>query len=179
MPRKHAPDSPRSFYLSLARAGTGALAALGLVVAIVVVAVTSRGTDAGTPQTRTEPTTIETPTTGSLEPTPATSTPEPERSPLRARARTSVDVLNGTEIAGLAGGAAERIQEQGYRLVEPDDAAEKPQARTAIYFAKGFKREAQRLLREFPELRRVRTGDRPSPGDAQLVVVLGEDYEAP
>jgi hypothetical protein len=180
VPGKHAPDSPRSFYLSLARAGTGALAALGLVVAIVVVAVTSRGTDAGTPQARTTPTTARSPAE-SLEPSPDSSTPEPtpEARALRKKTRISVDVLNATDIAGLAGTTAERIEERGYRQVESDDAAEKPQARTAIYFAKGFEREAKRLLGEFPEFGTVRKGDRPNPGDAQLVVLIGEDYEAP
>jgi hypothetical protein len=51
--------------------------------------------------------------------------------------------------------------------------------RTTIYYRGALRREAQRLLREFPELKRIREATSSTPGSARLTVVLGTDHEPP
>jgi hypothetical protein len=178
MPGKHAPDSPTSFYLSIARAVTGALAALALVVAIAMVAVNSRANDepraAGTPaaSSPTELSSVE------ESPTPEPSESEPEPSvaePVRAPAKTSVDVLNGTPRAGLARSLADRIAGKDYKIATVGNAARA--AKTTIFYRKDAKAEAEALLRAFPELKRIREASGSTPGSALLTVVIGDNYK--
>lgn len=180
MPGKHAPDSPASFYWSLARAATGAAAALGLVVAIVLVAVNSRdGSPAATPTEtgtgRATPTQVRT-TEPTDEPTTVTSPTEEQLVP---RARIRVDVLNGTDTAGLAADTAEDIRSEGYEriLVGNADADGRPY-RTTIFYEEGFEDEAQRLLADVPSLLRIRPKRATTQGEGNLTVILGDDYEA-
>ncbi len=174
MPGKHAPASPRSFYLSLTRSIGGALAALGLVAVIVVVAVSSRGED-GPPLA--DPTVTG---AGSPSPTPTMSVePTPEETPpppLVPRRRLEIEVLNGTGRTGLAAGVEERMREEGYRRIEIGNTA--AAERTTIFYRGSMRREARRLLRDFPEFGRIREARSGSPGEAEITVVLGDDHEA-
>jgi hypothetical protein len=175
VPGKHAPESPTSFYLSVARAGAGALAVLGLVIAIVLVAVgsndnpTAVGTSSQTPTTITS-TPPATSTTPSVEPTRS------ER-PLVARARVVVEVLNGTTTSGLAAGVEAKLRSDGYSRVSVGNTSA-PAERTVIFYKPTFKREAERMLADRPELLRVKQATPSSEGSAPIVVVLGPDYEA-
>lgn len=182
MPGKHAPDSPASFYLSVARAAGGALAALALVVAIAMVAVNSRADDTpranGTPTTS-APATSERPAGES--PSPGSSlSPEPsqpsEAEPVRAPSKTTVDVLNGTSRSGLARALSERIDKEGYKIGTVGNAS--PATKTTIFYRKDARAEAEALLRAFPELKRVREASAGTPGQSLLTVVIGSNYEA-
>ena len=175
MPGKHAPESPASFYASVTRAGAFALGVLGLVIVIVLVAVNSgeepqqaAGTTTPTP-TLTRSSTAPTPTTT----TTTEQTPEPD--PMVKRSALDDEVLNGTLTTGLAASVAEKMEDEGYRDIAVGNAP--PADRTTIYYRPKFKREAERLLADLPELKRVRPMTSTTPGDSAIVVVLGADYE--
>lgn len=183
MPGKHAPKSSASFIASLARAGTGALAAIGLVVVIVLIAMNSRGdgdpTNAATggppsPRvTRTSsPTPTPTPSPTPTQTTPSTLAPEP----MIPKDRLTVEVLNGNGREGAAGEVAARLQAAGYTRVTAANASLTP--RTTIYYRGALRREARRMLDEFPEFERIREASSSTPGTARLTIVLGTDHQA-
>lgn len=178
MPGKHAPASPWSFVLSLARAAAGALAVLGVVVLIAFVAVNSRGDTGpaagGTPTPTTSPDGEPT-ATGS--PTPTTS-PSVESSPTpRPPGEVTVQVLNGNGRTGVAGEVTSALEQAGYQALEASNASIR--ARTIILFRRGFRPDAL-ALREahFPYAAAgqvMRSDDGPGEPEADIVVVLGQD----
>lgn len=178
MPGKHAPASPRSFYLSLARSIGGALAALGLVAGVAVLIASSR--TAGEPDGTAAPPGSPSPSpTATVSPTPSpTPSPRPSPSPSPSpsplpRSDVSVEVLNGTRRNGLAARTAERLEDSGYADVEIGNAPE-PAERTRIFFREGFRAEAERLLEDFPDFSALApAGEGQS---AMLRVVLGDDF---
>src|SRR6266545_3567560 len=100
MPGKHAPDSSRSFVISLARALGAALGAVALMV-IAVVVFLNRGDNKpeGLPIVS-SPSSHATSSSPSPSPTP---TPTPTSSPKVLPAnQVKVEVLNGTTRTGLA-----------------------------------------------------------------------------
>jgi len=168
-----------SFYLSLARAGVGALAVLGVVILVAVVAVNSRGNDAGPraldtsspsaqPSTTVEPTRSERP-----------SSPDPAASPtLRPARKVTVRVLNGNGTTGIAGRTSDDVEAAGYKVLEPGNAEITPN--TTIYFRKDAEADAEALRRalfDYVDPANVvkATGDLPS---GLIVVVLGEDHSS-
>lgn len=170
MPGKHAPESPASFYLSVARAVGGALVVLG-VVAVIAIAATGGGGKKPSAKTTTPPPTVSTHPT--LSSTPSTTvTPTATASNL---ARITVDVLNGTQRAGLATALANKLKADGYTVKKVGNQAAH-QTLTTIYYRVGFKAAAEAMLTSHPELKRFA----PAP-DAQtetLAVVIGDDYKA-
>lgn len=148
MPRgKHAPKSSTSFILSLSRAMGGLLAAVGLVVAIALVAVRS-GSD--------EPRAAGTPT-----PAPASPTTSPQATPspaptaaadVQPPSEVTVEVHNGAGRPGIAARTAERLREEGYD-VDPDEDIDNAELtkESTIFYRPGRKEEAQALQRKFPE----------------------------
>ena len=189
MPGKHAPKSSRSFLSSLARAIAGALAAVGLVVLIVLIAITSRGDDpgslAGSPSPRSSLTRSPSPSATQSSTQSSTLGPSPSPSDTVSEApeppipkdKLRVEVLNGNGREGAAGEVADRLLDAGYTRVTTGNANIVP--RTTIYYRGALRREAQRLLREFPELKRIREATSSTPGSARLTVVLGTDHEPP
>ncbi|HEX9775236.1 MAG TPA: LytR C-terminal domain-containing protein [Actinomycetota bacterium] len=176
MPGKHAPESPTSFYFSLGRSIVGALAVLALVILTVVVLV-----DSGGDATAVDPTGSATPTTtATTEPTTPATTPTPSEPSLRKRSKVRITVLNGVGVPGLAGDTVDRLERKGYeRLVAADVDDDDPTNKTTIYFAGGFQGEGDRLLIDFPDLSRTRPMDERITIDASIVVILGDDYQAP
>ena len=178
VPGKHAPASSASFILSLARAGAGAAAAIGLVVAIVVIAISSRGEDPGTPVAGGPTESAKPKASASATPTaeePDPSEPMPE--PLIGRRKLTLEVFNGNRRDGAASSMQARLEEAGYRKIDVGNSG--TVAKTTIYYRGATKREAQRLLDEFPDLRRVRPARSNTPGSAQLTIVLGTNHDAP
>ena len=169
MPGKHAPESPASFYLSVARAVGGALVVLG-VVAVIAIAATGGGGKKPAAQKTTPPPTVSTNPT--LSSTPSTSTSPTANSNL---ARITVDVFNGTQRAGLATGLANKLKADGYTVKTVGNQA-KHQAQTTIYYRVGFKAAADALLAAHPELKRV--AEAPASQTETLTVVIGDDYKA-
>lgn len=176
MPGKHAPKSPFSYYLSLARAFGGALAVLGLVVGLVVVAVSSRGGDAK-PEAKPTPT---------KRATTATTTPTPPGVTLRPKRDTTVIVLNAAGRQGLASRVAGVLGDDGYDVVQIGNAARAENTR--VYYRRGAAAEAERIrLKHFPFVGRVNTATAGRPagqaadggpirGSWLVAVVLGADY---
>ena len=170
MPGKHAPESPASFYLSVARAVGGALVVLG-VVAVIAIAATGGGGKKPAAQTTTPPPTVSTHPTVSSTPS-TTVTPTATASNL---ARITVDVLNGTQRAGLATTLANKLKAEGYTVKKVGNQPSH-QAQTTIYYRVGFKAAADALLAAHPELKRVAEG--PASQAETLSVVIGDDYKA-
>ncbi|TML79799.1 MAG: hypothetical protein E6G04_04570 [Actinobacteria bacterium] len=90
MPGKHAPESPGSFYLSVARAVGGALVVLG-VVAVIAVAATGSGGKKPTAQNSTPPPTVSIRPT--LSSTPSTTVTPTTTATATNLASITVDVL--------------------------------------------------------------------------------------
>ena len=67
------------------------------------------------------------------------------------------------------------MREEGYRRIQVGNAP--PASATTIFYRGTFRREARRLLRDFPEFQRVREARSGTPGEAELTVVLGADHE--
>jgi hypothetical protein len=154
------------------------LAAVGLVVVIVVVAVSSRGgDDPGGLAISPDPTTTR--ATRTAEPT-SDPTVEPTQTAAPAlvpRRRLTIEILNAAGRTGLAGRTEGRLNERGYVRTEVGNA--QASARTTIFFRGALRREAERLLQDFPELGRVRQARTATPGSAQITIILGENYAEP
>lgn len=168
MPGKHAPASPLSFYISVARAAAVGLAAIGIVVGIIVVAVRS-GEE---PQAVRSPT--PSPSPGSTQsPSPrATSTPT-------SKSDVTIVVLNGTPRAGLARGLATRLEDHGYTVLKTGNAPSTQ--RTTIYFNSGGRSAALQIRRaelRFLDPDGVKPADPSTPADldALVTIVIGSDY---
>lgn len=179
MPGKHAPASPRSFYLSVARAVTGALGVLALVVLIAMAAVRSGDDQPAAARQTQEPTTTATPTERRTSSRPtatatATATASETARPLRSRARVSVLVLNGTNRAGLAARTRDKLLAAGYDDVEIGDTTDR--ARSIIYYRGAFRPEAARLRRDI-DVEPVREAPGDLTGDARLTLIIGNDFQ--
>jgi len=173
MPGKHAPASPRSFYLSFARALGAALGAVALMV-IAVLVLLNRGdgkSNGSLPIVSSSP-------TRSTSPLPTVS-PSPTASPRATTSvlpvnRVTVEVLNGTTQTGLARDTAEKIEAEGYDVVEVGN-QRPPIAKSTIYYRPGRRAEALAFQEAFPEftvLRELKT----LPSGTILRVVMGADY---
>ncbi len=173
MPGKHAPASPRSFLLSLARALGAALGAVALIViAIVVLLTRGDGKSLGDP-TVSSPTSRATVTSPS--PTPSSPSPSPTatRSVLPANL-VNVEVLNGTTRNGLARDTASKIEDEGYKIVKVDN-QRPPIPKSTIFYRPGRRAEALAFQEAFPEFTVVRESESLAAGTV-LRVVIGGDY---
>jgi hypothetical protein len=172
VPGKHAPESPNSFYLSVARAVLGALAVLGVVIAIVLVLV-NRGGDE--PDFNALPSSSPTQTTTRSSPTPTAS--ESKISPvqtLRPKAKVTIAVLNGTGRAGLAAKVQDKLEKAGYNVITIGNASRT--IKTTVFFRKGAKADAQALLDAYDEFGRVAAAGDESDDKALITIILGSDY---
>lgn len=171
MPGKHAPPSPASFYLSVAKAAGKALAAVAVVVVLAIVALGGRGKPPEQKQ-------LAGATPGpSISSVPLDS-PSPTVSPsptLRAPAHITVAVLNGTKRSGLAGRTGTQITAAGYKVVRVGNAG-KPAAKSTVYFQPGFELEALALRDRFRGFADVKTAPSTIAGDVDITLVIGADY---
>jgi len=173
MPGKHAPVSPRSYYVSLARALGAALGAVGLmVVAVIVLLSRGGGTDqAGSPAItpRATVSTSNASPHSTPSPTPTTSSTAP------AAAQVTVHVQNGTARSGLAAATAEKIRAKGYNVVKVDNFSGAPRpAKSTIFYGRGAKDVALAFQAAFPEFTVVQ--EETGTERAMLRVVVGSDY---
>lgn len=187
MPGKHAPESPRSFLLSVGRSAAGALAVLGVVVVIAVIAVNSRGDEqpgalgSGSPSATGSPSAEPTETSKPSSTAKPSRKASPDASPnLRERGDVTVQVLNGNGRTGAAGSVSTRLDEDGYDVIEPGNAS--VINRTIIYYDEGYEADAEELRRrQFDYVKQARVRPRePGTGDqaASIVVVIGKDQPA-
>jgi hypothetical protein len=180
LPGKHAPDSPRSFFLSVARAGGAVAAAVLLLVVIVVAATGSKAPKGDLATARDTPTSSASPSaTGSgsalASPQPSVTKPAAPASP-KARASVTIAVLNGTSPPrnGLAGKVAAQLENDGWKNVVVLANTAKT-ANTTVGYRTDARLEAIELHDVHPELGKVVHVD-DSPKDAMIVIKLGNDY---
>jgi hypothetical protein len=96
------------------------------------------------------------------------------------RTETTVSVLNGTTVTGLARGAMNRILERGYREgTVTTNTTDQTIQETVVHFAKGSRRQALDIARIVGVARsRLRPMDenaRVLGADAPVVVIVGAD----
>lgn len=194
MPGKHAPKAPTSYYLSLARSVGGALAIVAMVVIVAVIAINSGGggkpaarqtssptpsptpsepapIESSEPSTSPEPSGAVTPPTPTISATPSPQTPDPGPTTLPPD-QVSVEVLNGTRRAGLAGKTADRLRQEGYKVVRTGNA--NPAEKSTILYVPGASDEAAALQLEFPEFTVVKRGRASQP--VILRLIIGADF---
>jgi hypothetical protein len=170
---RHEPSSGGSFYLSVATAALRAalvIAAFALGIFVLSKAFPGSGDEAApvTPgTTATSP--AETPTTS-----PDTQvTTEPPASETHDPSEVTVQILNGTDVAGLAEETAALLEDEGYDVPTFGNAQQDYEA-TQIFFRPRFEPDAQSLQERF-----FSTGElsRGAPNaDADITIVLEEDY---
>ena len=172
MPGKHAPESSASFLLSLGRSVGGALAAVGVMVALVLVLLNRGGGDSslGSPAIDAPSPTVS--RTASPSPTPTTPTASPSANVL-APSRVTVAVLNSTNRSGLAARTADEIKAAGYKIAQVGNTASL--AKSTIFYRPGRKEEALALQEAFPAFTVVRQGT--ASQTEFLRVVIGADFE--
>lgn len=171
MAGKHEPSSGGSFYLSLA---TAALRFVLVIAALALgVFVLSRAFPSGDEATPITPTQPASPADTETTPPPEVTT-EPEAPATHEPSEIALQVLNGTDIGGLAADAAEILETDGYDVRTVDDAQSKPYEVTEIFFKRAFETDAT-ILRDqyFPGAELQDTAP-----DAQIsiTIILGEDY---
>jgi hypothetical protein len=175
MPGKHAPESPRSYYVSLARAGGAALGAVALMVIAVVILLSRGGDDknklVGGPA-------IESPRASvsrsasprpSVSPTVKPTATTPSTLP---KNKITVDVLNATNRAGLAKTTMRQVADAGYR--EGRTGNTESLAKSTIFYRPGARDEAMLFQKDFPDFTVLRQSS--SIGNATLRAVIGSDY---
>ncbi len=94
---------------------------------------------------------------------------------IRPPAEIRVMVLNSIGVTGLAGQVSARLQELGYTTLTPDDYSPSLE-QSRVWYLPGFEAEAFELAAEFPDALIEQNPDLAI--DADIVVVLGESYEA-
>lgn len=163
---KHAPASPASFYLSLARYVGTALGIVALVAGMGIALVKS-GSPPPKPSAGKKATATHSPTT------PFSPSPPPSPTP-RPPSKVTVEVLNGIGIVGIAGRTEVRLEDAGYNVISIGDAPRTDRT-VILYVSRGAKIDAQELLRRFTAFLRIRRATEAQ--SARLKVILGADFE--
>lgn len=156
----------------------GGIAMIGALVFAILVALADNPIDAtpttSTPVAETTTTVPETTTTSDVtttEPEPTTTTVA-----LRPPQEVTVQVLNSGNIGGAAGRMTQRLAQDGYQIVAASDYSPS-QDPSRIWYRDGFAAEAADLLRFIP-IATVEELPDPSLGSAaDVIIVLGTDYE--
>jgi hypothetical protein len=173
MPGKHAPTSSKTFYISLGASILGAVAALGVVLGLVFVALNAGGDDSktGSPAVTRPPSPA--PTKSTVKAT-ASSTAAPVASVLPA-SRVSTAVLNGTKRNGLAGSFAADVRKAGYPVLRTTNAP-REHAKSTIYYRAEAQDEALAFQQRFPRFTVIAPLPANYPSDVLLTVVVGADF---
>jgi LytR cell envelope-related transcriptional attenuator len=174
---KHEPSSPSSFFVSLA---TATLRGILVVAAVILgVFVLSRafptGETATVPQGPTVAPETEEPQTPVGTGSPTTQPTEADECP-DARDVPPVQVLNGTDVTGLAASAAERLTSLGYKV--PDAAisnAATSDYETTVVQSTGPQQVAAGCLAQ-EEFRGADLERAEADADYDITVILGQDY---
>ncbi len=108
-----------------------------------------------------------------------TTAPTSTQAPREVR----VQVLNGSGLSGRAGKATEELKASGHHTLKALDLDGSPVPATAIYFQAGYRGAAASIARDlgFPNAVQPMppTPPPPAPVEANVVVVLGQDIDAP
>jgi hypothetical protein len=167
---KHEPSSGGSFYLSLA---TAALRFVLVVAALALgVFVLSKAFPTGEEATPIAPSEAASPAAETTPPPEVTT--EPEAPVTHEPSEIALQVLNGTDVAGLAADAADILETDGYDVRTVDDAPSKPYEVTEIFFKRAFEADAAAMRDQyFPG---AELQDTAPDAQVSITVILGEDY---
>jgi polyisoprenyl-teichoic acid--peptidoglycan teichoic acid transferase len=91
----------------------------------------------------------------------------------------TVAVLNGTTRAGLAGATADLLREQGFDVVRVGNADRQDYATTQVVQNRDRPMTVRRVLEALGLPRTAVVPGAPTDGAQDLVIVLGQDYQAP
>lgn len=169
MAGRHGPPSQTTFYLSLATAalrGLLVVAALALGFFVLSKAFPTGGT--AEPVTPTGPVVTTPPTS----PSPATS-PTRRVPQLLDPSQVSVQVLNGTNVSGLAAETADLLEQAGYDIRTIDDAPTSYDV-TTIHYVPKRKADAEALAQAFFPTAVLEIAEDDLKVD--VTVNIGEDY---
>jgi hypothetical protein len=155
----------------------GGIAVIGAMVFAILVALadnpidTTPTTAAPVPDTTT---TVAEPTTTD----PTTTVPEPTTTTvaLRPPQEVTVQVLNSGDIAGAAGRMTQRLAQEGYQIIAASDYSP-PHDPSRIWYREGFAAEAADLLRFIPIATVEELPDPSLSPAADVIIVLGTDYQ--
>lgn len=169
MAGRHGPPSQTTFYLSLATAALrGLLVVAALALGFFVLSKAFPSGD-GAPTT----------TPGATDPTSPPVSPSPTGSPTRDvpqpldPSEIEVQVLNGTEVSGLAADTAELLEAEGYNVGTIGD-AETAYDQTTIFHLRKRKVDAQVLQQVFFSTAVLEIAEDDTKVD--ITVTLGSDY---
>ena len=98
-----------------------------------------------------------------------------EQKPILARNETSVIILNGNGISGAAAVEADRVRGKSYLIAGTGNSARTDYPRSIVMYRPGYKREAQRLAKDFG-IRRIVPLDGMRPAELQgahVALVVG------
>lgn len=94
--------------------------------------------------------------------------------------KASIEVLNGTKTAGLAGALVKKLKASGFKVLSPRDTLKKDYPKTLIVHASKtpFPQTTERLLKIVQgQLASWPVGETLGTGD--IVIIIGDDYTAP
>jgi hypothetical protein len=147
----------------------GAGIAAAAVIAAVVYFVAGPGDDATTEKRSSKPQAVVAKTTKTKTNTSSTA----------ANAKTSVFVLNGTTINGLARGLANSLEQDGFTIKGTDTAADQTRAATLVLFAPGKRDEALKVASAIKKgadvVQPVDPGSAALSQNASVVILVGAD----
>ncbi|HKX75626.1 MAG TPA: LytR C-terminal domain-containing protein [Acidimicrobiia bacterium] len=175
MAGKHAAPAGSNLYRDLLTM----VGAIGVVAALVYLGLSALAdsptttTSTTTPTTRPSVSTTSTVATTTTAP-PTTTTTETTLA-MRPPGEVRVLVLNSIGVAGLAGQVSAHLADLGYDVLTPDNYSP-PLEQSRVWYLPGFEAEAFHLASEFPDALIEQNPDLAV--DADIVVVLGESYEA-
>jgi len=110
---------------------------------------------------------------------PANADRTGERQPV-SRSKTTVAVLNGTTVNGLASGVADKITQSGFKKGSVTNAADQQTVETTVLYDSGERaagREVARVLK-VSAIKPIDAGTRAIAGNAQVVVLVGSDQSS-
>lgn len=172
MAGRHGPPSQTSFYLSLA---TAALRGLLVVAALALgFFVLSKAFPTGSQPSTTTPGEDVITTSAPVSPSPVESPTRQRREPLDP-SQIELQVLNGTDVAGLAADTAEILEAEGYDIGTISD-AETSYETTTIFHLRRRRVDAQVLQQAFFPTAVLEIAEEDTRVD--LTVILGSDYAA-
>lgn len=153
----------------------GAAGAVAAVVVALLFVFGVLGGDGGTPEKPNQIAPAPAPDSGGSKASnaPAAATP---------RSQTTVAVLNGTTIPGLARGVGTKLQKDGWRLGNVTNATDQTRSATLVLYAPGHKAQALAVAKGIglgsDVVGAVDSGNRLIAGDeADVVVVVGADQQ--
>lgn len=153
--------------------GRGPLIAAGVATAAVIAAIGYflflSGDDATTEKRSSKPQAITEQTTTTTKPSSSSS----------ANAKTSVFVLNGTTVNGLARGLANSLEKSGFSIKGTGTAADQTQSATLVLYAPGKRDDAVRVaatIKKGPDVvQAIDPGNAALSQNASVVILVGAD----